>query len=113
MTKKTVTKKQPAKKARGFRQERNNSLADSWSLMHLLSGIAFGWVMSPLAAMVILILWEPLENFIISPIAARYNIEFGYETLRNSLSDIVIGGIGVLLGYAVLTEWIAPPFHLF
>jgi hypothetical protein len=44
---------------------------------------------------------------------ARFGIEFGYETIRNSLSDIVFDCAGVVLGYWLLGALFTPPFHLF
>jgi len=77
-----------------------------------VTGVALGWVLSPLVAVVIMVLWEPLEILVLSPILARYNIVFGFETLRNSLSDIAFDVAGVAVGYYALTALIAPPFHL-
>jgi hypothetical protein len=45
-----------------------------------------------------MIAWEPLEIFVLSPVLARYNIVFGYETLINSLSDIVVDVLGIAAG---------------
>jgi hypothetical protein len=59
-----------------------------------------------------MVLWEPLEILVLSPLLARFDIDFGYETLRNSLSDIVFDTAGVLAGYYVLGNLISPPFHL-
>jgi hypothetical protein len=92
---------------------RNDALYDSWSLVHLLTGILLGWLMSPFVAVAIMVLWEPLENFVLSPFLARYYIDFGYETIRNSLSDIVVDVAGVALGYYVLHWILSPPFQLF
>jgi hypothetical protein len=105
--------KSPSSTAKPRKAKRNDALYDWWSLVHLSSGIGFGWIMSPFWAMVILVLWEPLENFVLSPIFAKYGITFGYETIRNSLSDIFFDTIGVLLATYVLSKLIAPPFHLF
>lgn len=92
--------------------ERNNKLYDKWSLMHFTTGIVFGWVLSPVIAIVVMALWEPLETLILSPILARYDIDFGFEALRNSLSDIVFDIVGVAVGYYAITALISPPFHL-
>lgn len=72
-----------------------------------------GWLMTPVVALALMVLWEPLEIFVLSPLLAKINIEFGYETLRNSLSDIVFDTIGVLIGAYAVTQLIEPPFHLF
>jgi len=92
---------------------RNNVYFDIWSITHLVVGIIFGWLMSPVVALVILVLWEPLEIFVLSPLLGRVGIIFGFETLRNSLSDIVFDVIGVFLGAYVLGSLITPSFHLF
>jgi len=77
------------------------------------TGVVLGWVMNPLVALLIMILWEPLEIFVLSPLLGRRGIVFGYESLRNSLSDIVFNVIGVLLGAQVLAALSVPPFRLF
>ncbi len=92
---------------------RNDKLYDRWSLVHLGTGIILGWVMDPFVALALMVLWEPLEIFVLSPLLAKRGIIFGYESLRNSLSDIVFNVIGVLLGWQVLTAISVPPFHLF
>lgn len=94
-------------------RRRNNAFFDIWSVVHLLTGVLMGWLIAPFIALTLMVLWEPLEIFILSPILARFGIDFGYETLRNSLSDIIFDTVGVVVGYVVLTEIIAPPFHLF
>ncbi len=94
------------------RPKRNDALFDGWSLVHLMSGILFGWVIDPAIALAILVLWEPLENIVLSPIFARFGIVFGYETIRNSLSDIFFDCVGVGIGLLLLSQ-LAPPFRLF
>lgn len=93
--------------------KRNDALFDRWSIVHIVTGVGLGWVMSPLMAVVIMVLWEPLEILLLSPFLARYGIEFGYETLKNSLSDIVFDIAGVLAGYYVLSELAPLSFRLF
>ena len=94
--------------------ERNNKLFDIWSLTHLAWGIAAGWVMPPFIALGLLVLWEPLEILLLSPfIWNHFSVEFGHETLQNSLSDIVFDTVGVGLGTWVLAAILTPPFHLF
>lgn len=92
---------------------RNDALFDAWSIVHLLTGVGMGWTMQPLVALVVMVLWEPLEILVLSPLLARFGITFGYETLRNSLSDIVFDILGVLAGAFLLTALVAPPFRLF
>lgn len=95
------------------RHRRNNALFDIWSLVHLVTGIAFGWLLDPFVGLLLMVLWEPLEILVLSPLLARWNILFGHESLRNSLSDIAFDGAGVALGYWVLTPLLDPPFRLF
>jgi hypothetical protein len=95
------------------RPQRNNAFFDGWSIIHLLTGVIMGWVMSPFIALLLMILWEPLEILVLSPILAKFGIIFGYETLRNSLSDIVFDIVGVIIGAYILTALLEPPFFLF
>jgi hypothetical protein len=92
---------------------RNNAWFDIWSIVHLVTGTAMGWVMQPFVALAIMVLWEPLEILILSPLLARVGIRFGYESLNNSLSDIFFNVVGVALGFWLLTYLVSPPFHLF
>lgn len=94
-------------------RRRNDALFDIWSLVHLATGIILGWVMDPFVALLIMVVWEPLEILVLSPFLARFNILFGHESLRNSLSDILFNAIGVATGFWGLTALWAPPFHLF
>lgn len=95
------------------RHGRNDAWYDIWSLVHFLTGVLFGWLMPPFLAVAIMILWEPLEIFVLSPLLAHYHIDFGYETLRNSMSDIIVDIAGVAVGYYLLLGLVSPPFHLF
>ncbi len=92
--------------------KRNDALFDIWSIVHLFTGVTMGWLMSPVIALALMVLWEPLENLVLSPFLARYGITFGFETLRNSLSDIFFDTVGVLVGAYVLTALVEPPFYL-
>ena len=92
---------------------RNLDSKDRFGLIHFATGIVFGWLMPPVVAITLMVLWEPLEILVLSPILARYNIDFGFETLKNSLSDIVVDIAGVAIGYYLLTALISPPFRLF
>lgn len=69
--------------------------------------------MPPFIALALLVLWEPFEIFLLGPFLARFNIVFGRESLRNSLSDIVFDFIGIVIGAWLLTEIVSPPFFLF
>lgn len=97
----------------GIEHRRNDALYDTWSLAHIAWAMVLAWVMPPFIALTIMVLWEPLEVLIISPFLARYGIVFGFESIRNSLSDIFFDVIGVFIGVYVLSELFAPPFHLF
>ena len=79
-------------------KKRNNALFDRWSLVHVVSGVAMGVVINPFVAILLLALWEPFEVLLLSPFLARRGITFGYETLRNSLSDIFFDIVGVAIG---------------
>ena len=92
---------------------RNNTLFDIWSIVHLVTGALAGWVVDPFVALLVLVLWEPLEVLVLSPWLARHGIEFGRETLRNSLSDIFFDAVGVAIGFYGITALWGPPFHLF
>jgi hypothetical protein len=92
--------------------KRNDSLFDGWSIVHLLTGVAMGWVLSPFVALLLMVLWEPLEILVLSPILAKFGIVFGYETLRNSLSDIFFDAIGIIIGAYILGSIVNPPFFI-
>lgn len=77
------------------KQMRNDRLIDMWSLVHLVSSGALAWAIGPLAAFVMVTLWEPFEIFVLSPLLAKRGIIFGYESWRNSLSDICFNSIGI------------------
>lgn len=95
------------------KHKRNGNLFDTWSIVHLCTGIVFGWLMNPFAAMVLMTLWEPFEIMVLSPLLAKRGIVFGYESLRNSLSDIVFNTAGILLGDILLKQFIDSPFQFF
>ncbi len=92
---------------------RNHALYDWWSLTHVTWASLLGWIMNPFVALAIMVLWEPLENFVLNPLLAKINIDFGYESLQNSLSDIVFDVVGVAIGAFILKALIDPPFYLF
>ncbi len=77
------------------KHKRNDRLVDIWSLVHVLSSGALAWLVGPLAAFIIVTLWEPFELFVLSPLLAKHNIVFGYESWRNSLSDIFFNSLGI------------------
>ena len=92
---------------------RNNRLYDKWSLVHLSTGILMGWLINPVIGLGLMIIYEPFEILILSPFLKRFNIVFGYETIRNSLSDIVFDSLGIAIGFYAFTSLANPPFHLF
>ncbi len=94
-------------------QQRNSALFDNWSIVHLVVGIAFGWIMDPFVGLLIMTLWEPFEIFILSPTLSRFGITFGYESAKNSMSDIVFNIAGLLVGVYVLGALANPPLNLF
>lgn len=81
---------------------RNGNLFDNWSVVHLAAGMALGWLLPTGVAVAMLVIWEPIEIFVLSPILARFGIDFGHESLRNSLSDIVFDILGVLIAVLLL-----------
>lgn len=95
------------------KHRRNDKLFDLWSLTHIAWGAILAWIMNPWIAFSVMVLWEPLEVLVLSPVLARLNILFGHESVRNSLSDIVFDGIGVIIGATFLTWLISPPFYFF
>jgi hypothetical protein len=95
------------------RHRRNDSLFDIWSLVHVATGVLMAWVMAPFVALLIMVLWEPLEILVLSPFLARFGILFGHESLRNSLSDVFFDCVGVSIGWWLLTPLYDPPFHWF
>ena len=92
---------------------RNDALVDWWSAVHVVTGIGLAWIMHPALALAIMVAWEPLEIFILSPLLAKIGITFGYETLKNSLSDIFFDIVGVAIGYLLVARIFEPPFYLF
>jgi len=92
-------------------RSRNNVLLDKWSLVHITSGVLLGWLLPPILALVLLVLWEPLEILVLSPLLHKVGINFGYETLKNSLSDIVYDVIGFLIGYYIITKLVTLVFN--
>lgn len=97
-----------------FDERRNGALVDVWSGVHLMTGVALGWVVDPFVALLVMVLWEPFEVLVLSPIAQRiWGAEFGFESMRNIMSDIVFDAMGVALGFWLLRWLVAPPFILF
>lgn len=84
---------------------RNNRLVDVWSVVHVVSGAGLMWLLgtyagwTPFAVWLLMLIYEPIEIFVLSPLLEKCGILFGYEGWRNSLSDICFNtlGIGVAL----------------
>lgn len=92
----------------------NNQLLDFWSIVHFASSAGLGWIMHPLVALAIVVLYEPFELYLLFPfLYENFGIVFGNETYLNSLSDIVINTLGVAFGYYYVRKRIPPPFTLF
>jgi hypothetical protein len=91
---------------------RNGALFDRWSIVHMATGVIMGWLMDPWLALGLMVAWEPLEIFVLSPLLAKIGIEFGYETWRNSLSDIFFDMLGIALGYLLLSSILPVSFRL-
>ncbi|MDQ2973269.1 MAG: hypothetical protein M3Q79_02200 [bacterium] len=68
----------------------------------MLNAVILCLLLGPVWAFAITVLWEPFELFVVSPIAAKFGIVFGYETIRNTLSDIIFDAIGVGLGFVFI-----------
>lgn len=91
--------------ARKQKHRRNDALLDRWSFVHLLTGASLVLLLPSvdiLLIWLIMFLWEPLEIFVLSPALARVGIIFGYETWRNSLSDIFFNTLGIFLGVLMI-----------
>jgi hypothetical protein len=85
-----------------IQRRRNKTLVDMWSLTHIAWGVLLGILVGPVLAIILLVLWEPIENFIISPIMHRiFGINFGHESLQNSISDIVFDLLGVMIAVLI------------
>lgn len=90
---------------------RNAKLVDPWSFVHLASCAAAALVVGPVLTFVLALLWEPIEIRVLSPFLAKRGIDFGHESLANSLSDIAFNGAGVVVAVAII-GWTGhqPPF---
>lgn len=91
---------------------RNDALFDRWSIVHLCTGVFFGWIANPIAVFIVMTLWEPFEIFVLSPFLARFGIVFGYESLRNSLSDLFFNTSGIVIGGYLIANTIEAPFKI-
>ena len=70
--------------------------------------------MHPVVAFIIFIAYEPIEIFVLCPfLYRRFGITFGNESWNNSLVDIIINTVGILIGYKLLRVLVEPPFILF
>lgn len=88
------------------RRVRNERYVDWWSATHFGWAVVLGLLVGPLWAFAILVVWEPVEIFILGPLISRQGVAFGHEGWRNALSDIVFDGAGAIVAYAVArTLW--------
>lgn len=102
------------RKALSVYRPRNAKLVDPWSFVHLASCAAMTLALGPVVAFVLAALWEPLEVRVLSPLLAKRGIDFGHESLANSLSDVAFNGAGVVLGVLLLSlTGYVPPFAPF
>ena len=92
--------------------QRNARLYDKWSNVHVFNGVWIGWLLPLPVAIVLMVLYEPFEVFILSPLLMKRGIVFGYEALPNSLSDIFFDCIGIIIGYAGITAAVGSPVHV-
>lgn len=77
-------------------------------------GVWVGWLVDPFIGLLVMVLWEPLEVLILNPLFERWwGIEFGFESLRNAMSDIVFDAAGVAVGCWGLRAVVEPPFQVF
>lgn len=82
--------------------------------MHFIVGVWVGWLVDPFIGLMVMVLWEPLEVLVLNPLFERWwGIQFGFESIRNALSDIVFDAAGVAVGYWGLRAVVEPPFELF
>ena len=87
---------------------------DLWTLTHIAWGIVLVLFITPVWALSILVLWEPLEVGVLGPFLRRFGIIFGDEALKNSLGDIIGDVVGVLIGLYLVLPWFNPlPTKLF
>jgi hypothetical protein len=88
---------------------RNHRWVDWWSLSHVAWGLALTLAAGPWIAFVVLVAWEPVEVFVLSPVLARVGVAFGREGWRNSVSDVGFDAIGVTAG-VILLRLVGEPF---
>ncbi len=84
------------------RGDRNDALVDAWSFVHVCSTFFLTLWLGPLHAFVLVVMWEPFENLLLSPVLAKFGISFGHETMKNAMSDIVFDSIGLGLALLIL-----------
>lgn len=90
----------------------DSDLADAWSFVHIAFSALLAVVFPPFWALVIVVLYEPLELLVLSPLLDRRGISFANETLENSLMDIVFDAIGVVIGAFLLRPLLPNEFPL-
>lgn len=89
---------------------RNPKLVDVWSFVHLATCAAMTFVVGPAVSFLVALAWEPLEVLVLSPLFAKRGIDFGHESLRNSLSDVAFNAAAALVGWGAMTAlaWVPP-----
>lgn len=88
------------------RRPRNTRLVDWWSLSHVGWGVLLSVLVGPFLALLVLTLWEPFEVLVLSPLAARRGLDFGHESLRNSIMDLVFNSLGVLIAVTLVFPFV-------
>jgi len=88
------------------RRVRNNRWIDIWSAAHFAWGVGLAILLGPFWAVAILAAWEPFEILLLGPYLARWDIPFGHETWRNSLSDVFFDAAGAAFAFLLgLGSW--------
>ena len=95
------------------RQKKHPDWFDWWTLTHVAWGIVLVFFLTPFWALVLLVLWEPFEVGVLSPLLARFGICFGDEALRNSMGDIIGDVAGVAIGWYLILPFFDPFPKLF
>ncbi|MDZ7786401.1 MAG: hypothetical protein U5L95_04750 [Candidatus Saccharibacteria bacterium] len=83
-------------------KRRNDALVDVWSVVHFAVAAGLAVFIGPPLALLVTLLWEPVEILVLSPLLGKFGIDFGHESLQNSLSDIVFNVLGILFAIYAL-----------
>jgi hypothetical protein len=103
--------------------ETSQHLFDPYSFTHVLHGIVFWWLLSPLGhripvrwrfviAVVVEAAWEILENspFIINRYRETAALGYTGDTIVNSLGDVISCALGFALAFRIRARWSALVF---